>query len=93
MLSGFDRLVFRGTLRSVAHAAGMQHYLSRNEMLLKSFGAHVEQVSRELKAASLAEAVTTGRPIQYWHRPKSARRTSRAASLPRMASARAWCAC
>jgi len=26
-LSGFDRLVFRGTLRSIAHEAGMRRYL------------------------------------------------------------------
>ena len=38
MLSGFDRLVFRGTLRPLAHAAGMQHYLSSNDVLLKHFG-------------------------------------------------------
>ena len=65
VLSGFDRLVFRGTLRSIAHAAGMRQYLSRNEILLKSFGAHVEQVSQHLKAASLAEAVAAGRPVRY----------------------------
>lgn len=65
VLSGFDRLVFRGTLRSIAHAAGMNQYLSRNEVLLKNFGAHVERVSQRLKAASLAEAVATGRPVRY----------------------------
>src|SRR5436190_14777243 len=65
VLSGFDRLVFRGTLRSIAHAAGMQHYLSSNDILLKHFGSHVEQVSQRLKAASLAEAVSAGRPVRY----------------------------
>src|SRR5436190_18261006 len=65
VLSGFDRVVFRGTLRSMAYAAGMQQYLSSNDVLLKHFGAHVEQVSRRLKAASLAEAVATGRPVRY----------------------------
>jgi hypothetical protein len=65
VLSGFDRLVFRGTLRSIAHAAGMNQYLCSNEILLKNFGSHVEQVSQRLKAASLAEAVTLGRPVRY----------------------------
>jgi hypothetical protein len=65
VLSGFDRLVFRGTLRSVAHAGGMNQYLFRNEILLKNFGAHVEQVSQRLKTASLAAAVSTGRPVRY----------------------------
>ena len=55
-LCGFDRLVFRGTLRSIAHAEGMRGYLRANQVLLKDFGAHVEKVSRRLKEASLAEA-------------------------------------
>jgi hypothetical protein len=65
VLSGFDRLVFRGTLRSIAYAGGMNQYLSSNHVLLKDFGAHVEQVSQRLKVASLAEAVATGRPVRY----------------------------
>jgi hypothetical protein len=66
-LSGFDRLVFRGTLRSIAHEAGMKRYLWANQILLKNFGAHVQQVSQRLKEASLAEARTLGRPVQYLH--------------------------
>src|SRR5712692_11969687 len=65
VLSGFDRLVFRGTLRSIAHAAGMSQYLWSNQILLKEFGSHVEQVSERLKTASLAEAVAAGRPVRY----------------------------
>lgn len=64
-LSGFDRLVFRGTLRSIVHDAGMKRYLWANQVLLKDFGAHVEQVSRRLKEASVAEAQSLGRPVQY----------------------------
>ena len=65
VLSGFDRLVFRGTLRSIAHSAGMNQYLASNGILLKNFGAHVEQVSQQLKTASLAEAVAADRPVRY----------------------------
>ncbi len=64
-LSGFDRLVFRRTLRSIAHDVGMMRYLWANQVLLKDFAAHVEQVSRRLKEASLAEAQSLGRPAQY----------------------------
>jgi hypothetical protein len=64
-LSGFDRLVFRGTLRSIAHDEGMKRYLWANQVLLKDFGAHVEKVSRRLKEASLAEATALGRPVKY----------------------------
>ena len=64
-LSGFDRLVFRGTLRSIAYAEGMQHYLHHNDVLLKDFGAHVESVSSRLKAASVEQAERAGRPVEY----------------------------
>jgi hypothetical protein len=64
-LSGFDRLVFRGTLRSIAHDQGMKRYLWANQVLLKDFGWHVERVSRRLKEASLAEAEALGRPVKY----------------------------
>ena len=65
VLSGFDRLVFRGTLRSLSHTDGMLTYLAMNKVLLKDFGRHVQQVSEQLKQASLAEAGRLGRPVRY----------------------------
>jgi hypothetical protein len=47
-LSGFDRLVFRGTLRQLAYPLGMRCYLSANHVLLKNFAAHAEQTSAAL---------------------------------------------
>ena len=64
-LSGFDRLVFRGHLRSIAHPGGMMNYLWTNQVLLKNFGDHVQKVTERLKEASLAEAKASGRPLQY----------------------------
>lgn len=64
-LSGFDRLVLRGTLRSLATATGMEKYLALNRILLKDFGEHAERNSECLKQASLAEAKRLQRPIQY----------------------------
>jgi hypothetical protein len=64
-LSGFDRLVFRGTLRSIVYPEGMKGYLGANRILLKDFGSHAEQVSQRLKKAALAEAEALGRPVQY----------------------------
>lgn len=65
VLSGFDRLVFRGTLRSLASSRGMDRYLGVNRILLKDFGQHAEQASQQLKRASLAEAQRRGRPVKY----------------------------
>jgi hypothetical protein len=64
-LSGFDRLVFRGHLRSIGHPQGMMSYLWTNQVYLKNFGDHVEMVTKRLKEASLAEAKACGRPMEY----------------------------
>src|SRR5688572_9406800 len=65
VLSGFDRLVFRGTLRSISFPGGMRHYLHANDVLLKDFGSHVDRVSKQLKDASLGQAKALGRPVQF----------------------------
>jgi len=64
-LSGFDRLVFRGTLRTLAHRAGMLGYLWAVRVLLKDFARHAEALTRQLKEASEELARRTARPIRY----------------------------
>jgi len=65
VLSGFDRIVFRGLLRSIVHPEGMKKHLSRCDVPRRNFGVHVEQTTKKLKNASLAEAERLGRPIIY----------------------------
>jgi len=69
-LSGFDRVVFRGTLRKIAYVEGMQHYLRENGVLLKDFAGHVNGVTEQVKRASLVEAQAAGRPIEYLRSPQ-----------------------
>ena len=38
VLSGFDRLVLRGTLRTLSYTAGMMNFLYEIGVLLKEFG-------------------------------------------------------
>ncbi|MDB5400458.1 MAG: hypothetical protein JWQ55_2476 [Rhodopila sp.] len=64
-LSGFDRLVFRGTLRMLAHCGGMMSYLHAVKVLLKDFASHAEAMTKRLREASEALARKTGRPIRY----------------------------
>jgi len=64
-LSGFDRLVFRGTLRFLAHCAGMSSYLWTMGVLLKDFATFAQDVTERLKEASQALARRIGRPILY----------------------------
>lgn len=69
-LSGFDRLVFRGTLRRINFVEGMWHYLHANDVLLKGFKTHVESVTERIKVASTAEAERLNRPICYLNSSK-----------------------
>ena len=64
-LSGFDRLVFRGTLRMLAHRSGMRGYLWAVQVLLKDFASHAQALTRQLREASEALARRTARPIHY----------------------------
>jgi hypothetical protein len=65
VLSGFDRLVFRGTLRMLAHRSGMMAYLWAMRVLLRDFAGHAEALTGQLKAASEELARRTARPIRY----------------------------
>ena len=65
VLSGFDRLVFRGTLRQIAYPFGLQGYLWANQILLKNFGEHVQKVSEQVKSGAVAAIEAAGRPVQY----------------------------
>src|SRR5215470_4253015 len=64
-LCGFDRLVFRGTLRRLAQRGGMMAYLWAVQVRLKDFGGHALDLSGQLKEASEALARRTGRPMRY----------------------------
>jgi hypothetical protein len=65
VLSGFDRLFFRGTLRNLSYRNGLQHYLWHNHIPYKDFDAHSKTVSKELEEASLRHARELGREIRY----------------------------
>ena len=53
VLSGFDRLVFRGTLRILSQRGGLMTYLSVVKVLLKDFAEHALQLTERLKCTSL----------------------------------------
>ena len=63
--SGFDRLVFRGTLRAIRYAQGMRAYLIRKQVWVGDFSEHVQAVSERLKKSSLAQAQKLGCTVLY----------------------------
>ena len=44
VLRGFDRLIFRGTLRSISYPEGLMGYLWAKPVRLTEFGRHVLRV-------------------------------------------------
>ena len=70
-LSGFDRLIFHGTLRSLAYVEGMRAFLNSAGVLLKDFKTYVERVTAHVIKASEATARRLARPILYLDSPKT----------------------
>jgi hypothetical protein len=69
VIRGWDRLRFRGTVRMLANLTGMSSFLSYTGHLLKDFGDYAQEVSRQVRAASLAAAETAGRPVVHLDSP------------------------
>ncbi len=63
VISGWDRLRFRGTLRMLANVTGMFRFLCYQGRLLKDFGRYALDLSRKVRATSLAAAELSGRPV------------------------------
>lgn len=71
VLSGFDRLLFRGTLRQLSHPAGLQGYLNWAGLRLMDFQRHMTRISTHVKEAAIAAVKSAGRPVLYQPSPKS----------------------
>lgn len=65
VLSGFDRLVFRGTLLPLVRERGMYAMLCRAGVRLLDFKRYVQDTSEQVKVAALTEAKRHDRPQIY----------------------------
>lgn len=65
ILSGFDRLLFRGTLRSIAYGDGLDKFLGAVGVPYKDFKVFAEQLTQRLKDHAKAVAKAAGRPHLY----------------------------
>src|ERR1700689_2355196 len=65
VLSGFDRVLFRGTLPRLSYSEGMKMYLIQNKILCKHYEDHVKAVSRKVKKASLAPFQQQGLLVKH----------------------------
>src|SRR6266536_369975 len=65
VLSGLDRIVYRGTFRSISYVEGMAKFLSSQGVLLKHFGHFAESCTRRLKQGVEKLAEAAGLEVQY----------------------------
>ena len=81
-LSGFDRLVFRGSLRRLNYgywdrefqslvAQGMEQYLWQNHVLFEDYLDHVKRVSQKVKQASVKPFESPGLPVEFLRDPSA----------------------
>ena len=75
VISGADRLVLRGSLRAIQYQFGMMGYLWHKQVPLTGFGKHAEQITKQIKEASLAQARRLLRPVQYLTSSKTDKKT------------------
>ena len=68
VLSGFDRVLFQGTLRSLSYLNGLEAFLATFRVLYKDFGNFWEGLSNQLKAHAHALAEKQGAPFNIWSR-------------------------
>lgn len=64
-LSGFDRMLFRGTLRSITHCKGLEIFLHSQYVLMKDFGNYVVHLSERLVEHAKQLASEANRPYVY----------------------------
>lgn len=69
VLSGFDRMRFRGTLRWLSNTKGMRSFLWAAQILLKDFKSYVTNVTDQVRAATARLAAQAGRPVLYLNSP------------------------
>jgi len=70
VLSGFDRLILRGSILNLSYLEGMKGYLSASSVLLKDFSAHMQKITGKVKAAATSIAYANQRPVVYLESPK-----------------------
>lgn len=83
ILSGFDRVLFRGTLPRLSYADGMRMYLIQNKILCKQYEDHVKSVSQKVKHAALLPFQQQNLLVKYVHRSDDKEQVARAFAAER----------
>lgn len=65
VLSGFDRLLFQGTLRSISYVEALDRFLSAHHILYKNFATFAQCCTTQIERHARSVARRAGRPYQY----------------------------
>jgi hypothetical protein len=69
VLTGFDRLLFKGTLLSISYGRSLGNFLNAHHILLKDFAAFARVCTLKIERHAKAVARRAGRPYQYIAKP------------------------
>ena len=70
VLSGFDRLIFRGYLRRLCYAQGLEGFLAYRDICRKDFGDRAEAWTQLVQKSSIEPAIARG--VHFEHLTSSA---------------------
>lgn len=73
IVSGFDRVLFRGNIRSICHLEGMQRFILSQGVLFKDLKPFCEKLTAGLKEHAEKKAREQGRPYIYLKSTKKAK--------------------
>jgi hypothetical protein len=65
LVMGFDRLLFRGTLRSISYVDGMDKFLSSQRIRDTAFAGFAARITARVRDHATALAERSGRPLEY----------------------------
>jgi hypothetical protein len=71
VLSGFDRLRFRGCSRLLSNPRGVHSYLYQHDLLIKEYARHTEQLTKTLTRQTEALAAAAGDRVHYLNSPNA----------------------
>lgn len=65
IIAGYDRIIFRGTLRSISYVKGMEIWMSCQGVLFKEFGKYAEGISQQIIRHAEEMAKQAGQKVEY----------------------------
>lgn len=72
-ITGFDRILFRGTARSISYCQGAEVFLSCQGVLYKDFAKFTQRITDEICNHSEEFAAAQGRPHEYMNSPSQSK--------------------